>query len=80
MQENDTTNSLYTSPGPVLIEVHAGTTLALGPARTADVPAVDLEAGNTVGAGATATPPCQTVADTSATEYIWFRVKFLEFD
>lgn len=55
---------LCLSTGPVLIEVHAGTTPALVPAPTDAVPGADRAAGSTVAVGVTADPPCQIGADT----------------
>lgn len=72
-------SSVYLSPGPVPIEVHAGTTLALVPAPNAAAPVAALEAG--VDEGAIAVPPCPIVAGTLATGYVisgllcvWIRV------
>lgn len=55
------------NPGPAPIEAHAGATPALVLAPIDVVPGADLVAGSTGGTGATAVPPCQIVADTSAT-------------
>lgn len=63
--------SLCLSPGPVPIEAHAGTTPDLAPVPTDAVPGAVLVAGSTAGIGATAVPPCQIVADTLATGYLF---------
>lgn len=55
------------NPGPIPIEVHAGTIPALVPTPTGAIPGAILAALSTAGGGATVVPPCQIAADTLAT-------------
>lgn len=61
--------SVCLSTGPVPIGAHVGTTPALVPAPTDAAPGADLVAGDVE--GAIAVPPCQIVAGTLATGYVF---------